>query len=172
MAILVVLVALAACALAQEPIASGRYLVFAQPASSGSPELFWDASGGTPPTPGITPIIAQFLDALPPSTTNQQWMANFLGGLGGSSGLYTFSSALGSLDGFGLTTSNGAVVSLIPTLFNVTSASQTGSGLVTIQVLNSNLALTSNNVPTEQITAQPLVPGNALQLWSFDAIGA
>lgn len=170
--IIIIVFTLAASILAQEPIASGRYLVFAQPASAGSTELFWDVSGGNtaPAIPGVTPIIAQFLDQLPPSTSNQQWQANFLVGLGGSSGLYTFTSVLSPANSFGMTTSNGAIVSTVPTLFNVTSMSQFGRGLVTVQVINSNLAITSNNAPMMQIMAEPLVLGNDLQLWNFDAI--
>ncbi|EJD52841.1 hypothetical protein AURDEDRAFT_111376 [Auricularia subglabra TFB-10046 SS5] len=166
---LLLLFIFAVCCFAQQPITNnGRFLVFPPPANATSTELFWTVTDGN--TASGTGIIVQGLNQLPPSTTNQQWVAHFVVGVGGSSGLYIFSSSLSTTTFFGLDSNNHAVVGVTPTVFNITAMPQFGSGLVSIQVSGTDLAVTSDNVAQRQITAQPLVLGNTLQLWRFFAV--
>ncbi|EJD52344.1 hypothetical protein AURDEDRAFT_134184 [Auricularia subglabra TFB-10046 SS5] len=168
-----VLLMFAVCCFAQMPVPNGlRCIVFSQPAAGPTAiELFWDAMNGHAGDSLLTrTVIAQFLNQLPPSTTNQQWITQLVLGLGGSSAFYIFTSSLSKSAFLGLDGQN-LVISASPTVFNVTSMTQGFftfvSDLTHVQVAASNLALTSNTAPTMQITAQPLVPGNNLQLWSF-----
>lgn len=159
-------------ALAQTP-GNGSYLICAQPVPNDPilSQWFWDVfnANNVAPTPGVTPITAQFLHKVPPSTPNQQWTVNVLGSVG-KSGLYSFSSKISGPKVFiGVDASGKAVATTQETVFNVTASPQFAN-LYTVQpvgVSGSNSALTSNVDVGQQITVQPIVQGNGLQLWAF-----